>query len=188
MKRALFITLLMLLVGINAFAGDPDRVGRWEAGILGGGAFNSDFEDAGYVQANVAYGVTPYIALGMEAGWQEGEGTGNEENIGIVPVLADIILRSPDWHDQMVPYAVLGLGMVGVYVTDEDGTNPLNNGDDVDDVTFGYKIGAGIDWFLNENWVAIFEIAFFGSSPDIEGSSIKDTDFWMIGAGLKYAF
>ena len=71
----------------------------------------------GYVQANASYGVTPWIAIGVEAGWQESDidgiptGIGQSAEVGIVPIMADIIVRVPEhpFHESLVPYGVLGL-------------------------------------------------------------------------------
>ncbi|HTL70065.1 MAG TPA: outer membrane beta-barrel protein [Candidatus Eisenbacteria bacterium] len=191
MKRiSILIALVLLFAASNVYAGAPDRVGRPEIGILGGGAFNdSSVDDAGYIQAAWDWGVTPYIALGIEGGWQEGSGSFDAEDVGSVSILGDIILRNPDWHDNLVPYFVLGLGVIGQYVTDEDGGAPTNNGNDVDDTGFGVKVGGGLDWFINPNWVANFEVAWFGSDTDLPGSSAPGgVDYWTVGGGLKFVF
>lgn len=187
MKRTFISAFVMLLAGTSAFAAAPDRVGRWDIGLLGGGAFNDSADDAGYIQGAIAYGVTPYIALGAEVGWQEANGAA-DESVGVVPILADLIIRMPDWHDQLVPYVTIGLGALSAYTTDEDGSGSLNNGDDVNDTSFGFKLGGGLDWFLTENWIANVEVAFFGGDPDLPATTISDTDFWTFGGGLKYAF
>jgi opacity protein-like surface antigen len=133
--------------------------------------------------------VTPWIALGLEAGWQESEvSSASEQDLGLVPIMADIIVRFPNVHQTVVPYGVLGLGVVGAYVTDEDGVAPNNDGDDTDDTTFGWKFGIGADWFLNERWIINFEWAYFSADPDLINTQATDLDFWTLGAGIKYVY
>ena len=173
--------------GIDSQTVALDRVGRWDWGVLGGGAFNGDFGDAGYIQTQLAYGLTPWIAVGAEAGYQENDGGDfNDENIGVVPVMADVIVRVPTLNKRVVPYGVAGIGAIGAWVKDEDGDAPDNNGDDVDDTTFGWKIGAGADWFFHPNYIAYIEAAYFQGYNDLEGSSVDDVGFGMFGAGIKY--
>jgi opacity protein-like surface antigen len=189
-KRIAFLFVAICLTGSAAYAAAPDRVNHLDLGVLAGGAFNdTNVEDAGYVQANVSYGITPYIAIGAEAGWQEADGSFDEENVGSAQFMADIIVRNPYLHDALVPYGVVGLGSIHQYVTDEDGGGPNNNGDDVNDSSFGWKIGGGVDWFLNPNWALNLEIAYFGASNDLPGSSAPDgSDFVTVGGGIKFVF
>lgn len=167
----------------------PDRVGRWDMGLFADFAFNSDSDSTGFYGGTVAYGVTPWIALGVSAGWQEAEvDTDSDQDLGLVPIMADIIVRFPNVHATVVPYGVLGLGVIGAYVTDENGVGPTNNGDDSDDTAFGWKIGAGVDWFLNERWIMNFELAYYSADPDLTNTQVSDIDFWTLGAGIKYLY
>lgn len=204
MKRSLaLVALLVLGFSTTSFAAlsrttysdrgttsaiAPDRVGQWDMGLFAGYAFNSDSDDTGYFGANIAYGVTPWIALGMEAGWQESTLSSDEDNdLGLVPILADIIVRLPNVHSTIVPYGVLGLGVIGAYVTDDNGVAPNNDGQDVSDTSFGWKIGLGADWFMNENWILNFEWSYYSSSADLGRFDI-DPDFWTLGVGVKYVY
>jgi opacity protein-like surface antigen len=85
---------------------------------------------------------------------------------------------------------VLGLGAIGNYVTDDDGSAPLNNGDDVDDTSFAWKLGVGFDWFLNPNWMATFEVAWFDGDTDLPRSGVDGDagSFVTVAGGLKFAF
>jgi opacity protein-like surface antigen len=184
-KRITFLSLISLLtVSASAFAMAPDRVQHVEIGVLGGGAFNDKADDTGYVQANIDYGVTPWIALGVEGGWQEANLSATEDQ-GAADLLFDFILRVPNhpFHEQLVPYGVLGLGAVWGYV-DNSGA------DDSEDSSFGWKLGGGVDWFINDNWAVNFEVAYIGSSIDLPRTTAGNdaSDFWTVGAGLKYIF
>lgn len=166
----------------------PDRVGQWDFGVFADFAFNGDSDDTGFFGASAAYGVTPWIALGLEAGWQESELSQDpDSDLGLVPIMADIIVRFPNTHQTIVPYGVLGLGVIGAYVADDNGVSPSNDGDDVDDISFGWKIGIGADWFVNDKWIVNFEWAYYNSDPDLQRFD-ADVDFWTLGAGLKYVY
>jgi opacity protein-like surface antigen len=192
MKRAALLAGLVLLAGSYAFAAEaPDRVGHWDLGVLGAGTSNDgNVDDSGWAQANLSYGVTPWIALGVEGGWQETDTNNMTEELGIVGVMGDIIVRHPYLHDQLVPYGVLGLGVIGAYLSNEPPTNSSQQGDDVDDTAFGWKLGGGLDWFLNDNWVVNFEVAYWDGDVDLPGTSVADDDisFWTFGGGLKFVF
>ena len=170
-------------------ASAPDRVGHVDWGVGVSAAFNESSDTAPFYSTTLAYGVTPYIALGAEAGWQEADGEAADETVGIVPILADIIIRIPDVHESIVPYGILGLGIGGVYVEDDNGTGPLNNGDDSDDTGFAWKLGAGIDWFINTQWILNFEFAYWDVDVELPGTILDDqTSFWTLGVALKYLF
>ena len=195
-KRFLGLTLgLLLSFSVSAYAAysstpsAPDRVGHVDWGVGIAGAFNDTSDDALFISTEVAYGVTPYIALGVEAGWQEADGEASDETVGWVPILFDIIVRVPTVHEALVPYGILGLGVGGVYVTDDNGNGPTNNGDDSDDTGFAWKLGAGADYFINSNWIFNFEFAYWDVGVDLPRTTVgSNTSFWTLGVGLKYLF
>ena len=197
-KRFLGLTLALLLgLSVNAHAAmhtgggimAPDRVGRVDWGVGIAAAFNDTADDAAFISTSIAYGVTPYVALGVEAGWQETDGAASDETVGWVPILFDIIVRVPTVHESLVPYGILGLGLAGVYVTDDNGSGPTNNGDDSDDTGFAWKLGAGLDYFINSNWIFNFEFAYWGVDVDLPRTSVgSSADFWTLGVALKYLF
>lgn len=182
-----------LLFSANAWAANgynrhsdsmaPDRQGKWELGMGVAAGFNDKADDSVFVGGEISYGVTPYIGLGVEAGWMEADGdTSAEDTVGVVPVMADIYLRIPTVHESLVPYGVLGLGGVGVYVE-------RDNLDDVDDTAFGWKLGAGLDYFVDPNWIINLEFAWWSASIELPTTSIGDDyDWWTIGVSLKYVF
>jgi opacity protein-like surface antigen len=183
--------VLGVLFSANAFAASgngeflaPTREGKWDWGIGIAGAMNdSGTDDSVFISTAVAYGVTPYIGLGVEAGWQEADSeSATDRTVGVVPVLFDIILRLPTVHDQLVPYGVLGLGAAGVYVD-------TNDRDDVDDTAFTWKLGAGADWFIKPNWILNFEFAFWNAGVELPAGNLNDDfEWWTIGLSLKYVF
>lgn len=188
MRKAMLVFAALCASVSVAFAAAPDRVGHFDIGLNAGGAFNDKVEDVGFYSATVSYGFLPWFAVGVEGGWQEGEAASDEE-VGSVPIMADLIFRVPNVHESLVPYGVIGLGAIGTYVEDDNGIAPTNNGDDVDDTTFGWKIGGGVDWFLNPNWVINAEVAYYDSDPDLPRASVDGTASWVsLTAGLKFVF
>lgn len=191
-KRIWVFVLLALLMGSTAFASAPDRVNHVDIGVVGGGAFvdSSGIDDTGYIGLNLAYGITPNVAVGIEGGWWEADGSDvNDETVGAGNIMGDIIVRIPTLHDALVPYGILGLGFAGTYVTNENG-NGANRGQDDYDGSFAWKLGGGLDWFVTEHWIANFEIAFVGTDPtfDTARTDVKDSDYWTVVGGVKYAF
>lgn len=196
MKNNLLRVSLVMLLGltINTFAAQagqgrmgkealaPDRVGHWDLGVGVAASMNDDgVDDSYFISVNTAYGVTPYLAIGVEGGWQEADGDA-AETIGYVPILADFILRVPTVHEAIVPYGILGLGGAGVYVEKD-------NADDSDDTGFAWKLGAGFDWILNTNWAFNLEFAYWSVDVDLPATSFgSDANFWTIGVGIKYLF
>ena len=162
---------------------DPDRVGRWDLGIGDAAAMNASADDAAFVYGQISYGVTPYIGMGVEAGWEEADFNDRaSDTIGAVPIMADIILRIPTIHESLVPYGILGLGGAGVYIE-------RDNQDDVDDTGFAWKLGAGADWFINPNWVFNFEFAYWSADVNLPPTTVTDDySWWTVGVALKYVF
>ena len=181
--------LLLLVLGASltssAWAAQslaPDRVGHWDLGIGIAAGMNDSADDAAFISAQTSYGVTPYIGLGIEAGWEEADSDTNNDTIGVVPVMADIIVRIPTLHESLVPYGILGLGGAGVYIE-------RDNRDDVDDTGFAWKLGGGADWFINTNWIFNFELAYWNADVTLPGTSVVDDfDWWTVGVSLKYVF
>lgn len=192
MRKLALLSFIALFCSVSAWAA-PDRVNRVDWGVHGGGAFNDNVDDTGYVATNLSYGVNPWIGVGVEGGWQESDGTDVEE-VGNAWILGDILVRWPDhpWKsiENLCPYMVVGLGGGWTYVVNEPST-ATQDGDDDDDSGFMWKIGTGFDWFLDSNWVVNFEVAWYdGDDMALPGSSVDadDQSFFTVGAGIKYVF
>ncbi len=194
MKKAWLVMLALMISATAAFA-VPDRTGKWDVGVNVSGAIPDDDTVDGtvYVGGSLAYGVTNWLALGFESGWMQFDenDSGIELEETAVPILGDIILRVP-MESQIQPYGIVGLGAIVWNVDD----NVANVEADVD-TAFAAKFGGGIDWFINDNWILNFEGSYVTSDADatvrntVTGASISvdgETDYWMVGGGLKYLF
>ena len=191
MKAKVFaLGALAMMLGVASVLAAPDRAGRWDIGLVTGGAFNdkSAIDDTGYLGANVSYGVTPEIAVGVEGGWQEaGTNADNEESIGVGNIMGDVIYRVPTVQGAFVPYAVLGLGLAGTYVTNEDGTGPKEGADDYD-TSFAWKLGGGVDWFFQTDWALNLELAYTDTRPSLPRASVRSSSYWTLTGGIKRIF
>jgi opacity protein-like surface antigen len=193
MKRASILFLGLLLMSGVAYAevtgGEVnDRVGHLDLGIEGGGAFigASGLDDTGWIQANTSYGVTPWLGLGFETGWTEADNDFGGTT-GIVEMMGDIIVRwvNHPWDTRLVPYADLGLGMHWTYAE-------VDNQNDRDESSFAWKLGGGLDWWLNDNWILNFDVSYHDSSDKLPvnhlASNDESTSFTTLTGGLKFVF
>ena len=193
-KKSAMVFLSLIVVATAAYA-TPDRVGKIDIGFNVSGAIprDGDVDGAAYLGGSLAYGVTDWLALGVESGWvgfgESDSGINIDENA--IPVFGDIILRVPT-QSAAKPYGLVGLGVIFWDVS----SNISNVTVDVD-TAFAAKFGGGVDWFVNDNWALNFEASYVVSSTDATarntttGASIStsgDTDYWTVGGGLKYLF
>ena len=211
MHKKLILALLSLVIMTTAAYAAPDRTGKWDAGVSVAGALSTDDEIDSTVQigGNVAYGVTEWFAVGFEGGWQN-HGSDDAAVAGTtiagpditgVPLFGDLIFRVPTGQEQFTPYGIVGLGVVVWDADDIDAVIlgvPVHAETDID-TEFAAKLGGGLDWFLNDNWILNFEVAYVFTNPNATatatggGISVTveddvDLDYWTIGGGLKFVF
>jgi len=185
----------------SAAYAEQDLTGKVSGGLVGGGVFpaDDDIDSTWYVGGNLAYSISNYIAIGGEVGYSSWEDENNGLDYGdvrAIPLLADLYLRHPiDMDGQLfLPYAVVG---VGVVFFDYDESSLLeSNGIEVDMGTeLGVKLGAGFDYFVQEDVALNFEGSYLWSDTDMtvaafgqQASADIDTDSWMIVGGVKIYF
>ena len=160
-----------------------DRTGRNQLGLQLAGALTTDnIDDTLYVGADWSHGVNSWAALGVEAGWEGTNFNFDDQSIDIVTVFGDFIGRMsvPEWP--AVPYGVVGVGVLHA-------SSEVSNFDS-DDTSFAMKLGGGLDWFLNRNWIINFEAAYIATGGDLPASNgvTEDLDHWRVGGGLKFVF
>ncbi|MGH7197252.1 MAG: outer membrane beta-barrel protein [Candidatus Omnitrophota bacterium] len=208
-KTAVFILLAM---SVTAFAyAAPERVGKHEIGVNVSGFLETDedIDDTLFIGGQWAYGITDWFAIGASSGWAQADsqvaitGSGvtltSDSEFTAVPIMADFIFRASKWHENLVPYAVVG---VGVVLWDLDGTTTVSAPGvgtfpvqiEVDNA-FGLKAGGGFDWFINENWILFFEATYTWTEPDVEttvlgtsSSDEVDLSYINVGGGVKFVF
>lgn len=208
MYKKMALLLVVLLGCASAAQAAPDRVGKWDVGVNVSGNFqtDSDINDGVGVEGSFSYGINSWLAVGFSGGWS-GHSIDDATSAGITvhgadmnlfPLFGDIIFRVPT-DRAVVPYGVVGLGTVITNVDDTDtSVTGLTVQTDVD-TAFAVKLGGGVDWFINENWIFNVQGNYVFYRPDvtetasISGVSISATDnlkfdYWNVGAGLKFVF
>ena len=202
MKKVLSLFAVLVCLPLAAHAGS-DRVGVWDAGVTIQGDFLSD-DNAGdnvYYGGNFSYGINSWFAVGMSAGWSDStfdvaSPSGNFAKGGrvtIVPVFADFIFRVPGSEDKnLVPYGVMGLGAL---FTNLHGTGDAGRfGQQADNEDgFAFKLGVGVDWFANKNWIYNLETGYVFTTASLDITDSRggdagsvDLDYYYLGGGVKW--
>lgn len=207
-KLAMLFLIQALFIG-SAYAA-PSRAGLNDVGLeLAGMIPNDSANDSTIVvSSNISHGINDWFAVGFEAGWGE-MGTDDVTGSGVtiagpditgVPLFGDLIVRGHSEDRSWEPYAVLGLGTVIWSIDDTTASGAAAGSVQTDIGTdFAVKLGGGIDWFLNNNWIVNINAAYVFSSPEAtvtataSGSSATvtdevDLDYWTVGGGVKYLF
>ncbi len=202
-KQSLFFAAALLLLCANATAG-PDRNQRWDAAFSLSmiDARSSNIGESLYLSGGVSYGLNEILALGVSGAYSSisfkaNPPTGVVEgpDLAVTPVFGDIILRVPTGDQPFTPYAIFGLGAM---ISHPTGTGVLldKNTNVKSEDSFASKIGGGLDWQVNPNWIYNFEIGVVLTGARLlvtnasTGGQIEsnDLDFWYIGGGIKYLF
>ncbi len=198
MKKVLFSLIILVLLPLNVYAA-PDRVDQWDAGIniSDNLSTKNNVSDGLSVGSNFSYGIKNWLGVGISLGWSDArynltDGT-KGGRVTSVPVFGDIIFRVPTFADQhFVPYGVLGLGGIfdrthGAGVTTDRGlqAKPKDG--------FAVKLGAGVDWFMAQNWIYNFETGYVFTDAKVDltnGNNVLnssvDLDYWYLGGGVKW--
>ena len=201
--RKMAMIVGMLLVSTTCVFAMPERTQKTDMGFqIGGLSPSAAHIDTGvYYGLNAAYGINDWFAVGVEGGYEDTKtrftiGT-NEHNPGLsyIPLFADLIVRHSMVEYGAVPYGVLGLGMLFM---NDHGTGTLNDSHlklETDN-SFAIKLGAGVDWFINEKWALNFEASYVWAAADAKIVDLTTSDtvdsaslnYWTILGGLKYLF
>ena len=159
------------------------------------------------VLGDVSYGINQWLAVGFSGGWAAfGMDDATVSGITIpgpdvngFPLFGEIILRAPIANQSYVPYAVAGFGTVIWNVDDTTTSNGIHVQTDVS-TAFAFKLGGGVDWFINDHWIFNINGAYVFSRPDttvtvsagsLSASAVSQNDkydYWTVGGGLKFLF
>ena len=200
-KMAMLVGILML--SSSCVFAMPDRVGKVDAGFQVGGLLpDGNAQDAAvYYGGSMSYGVYDWLGVGIEGGYADTTtdfnigGSNREGHINRVPFFVDLIFRYTKPEYEYAPYAVLGLG--GLFA-DTSGTGTFTNGGlklDVEN-SFAMKFGVGVDWFLNDKWMANLEASYVWVDEEAKVTRLSngtlvdssDMSYWQVGGGFKYLF
>ena len=202
MKKIFFFFAVALLIYSNVYA-SSDRIGQWDAGVNISGDLLSDNNVSGavYLGANTSYGVKDWLALGISVGWSDSKfdvtnssgSTGKGGRVSMIPIFGDIIFRVPNLDNhELVPYGVLGLGGIFDNLHGNGNATSLGLTSKATD-GFAFKLGAGIDWFANQNWIYNLETGYVFTDAKVEITNSNgshnnniDLDYYYIGGGVKW--
>ena len=207
MKKAIAVVVMFFAAASVAYA-VPDRTGKVDLGVEVAGAIATDSDtNAGtYVGGNASYGFNEWFAAGISFGGHAAD-IDDVTSGGITifgpdtsefSVFGDFILRVPTGSNPIVPYGVVGLGVIFWNIDDAATNAGVTVATDVD-TAFGVKVGGGVDWFVNDHWIVNFNGAYVFNDADATltatgggaTASVSDTldlDYWTVGGGLKYLF
>ena len=199
---------LILVVGQSIYAQERGMAGvgvrfsylNFEDDSAGGA--NIDFDDAFAVGINGTYYFCPWFSveagldyIETEMDLQNPAGSGNLGDLEQMPLLLTGRFHWPlnGWTS---PYLALGIG----YYFNDISTNSAFLASqgiisvDVDD-SFGYHIGAGIEWFLNPNLAFNIDFKYIWNEIDFDTVDAVgpetvevDADGFVAGISLKYFF
>lgn len=152
---------------------------------------------------------------GLEAGYQHQSGNlvlgaeidgsfsdiqGHLNSIVVPCILAPGCDADVDWlgtararvgyaFDNIMPFVTGGLAFGGVKGTFNSPACTCS----VDDTPFGYTLGGGVEWAINDSWSAKAEYLYVNlGKPDIDGDpvfvKVNDYDFSIVRVGFNYNF
>ncbi len=213
MKKAVLLCVLMLSASVF-FAGGSyadmdieylpgiEVPEKWNVGVTSSIVFPNDSAiDNGFnVEALISKDYNKNVAFGLEFGYTtyEVDALGVEwGRVHSFPILVDVIFKLPFEVNEfiVVPYIVNGLGCMINNADESDSVADVNGSFDADH-TFLYKLGGGIDWYVNESVGFTFETSYRWATSDwtvtrgTGGAAEKDIDVnaFYLGGGLKFKF
>ncbi len=204
MMRTAAMIVGALLVSSTFALAMPDRTEKTDIGFQIGGLIpdSNQMNSEMYIGGSASYGITDWFALGIETGYGDARNkfavgpTQYNTHLSHIPLFFDMIFRYTKMTDyNVVPYGVFGLG--GVFF-DVHGQGTLNDANLKLDVSnsFAIKLGAGADWFFNENWALNFEASYVWVDDDAKirdlgtGNAVDTAglDYWTVEGAIKYVF
>ena len=193
------ILSLVLTTVSHAYMEHDDITQRWGVGASFATSLSTSDETnpAFSIGVNATYGIKDNIAVTLDVGYHEFgyEALGlNFGELEAVPLIFSLQWRYPFMMSQIpaTVYGITGLGAI-FYDFDNEGSTGARNVD-VDDA-FAVRLGAGMDFFMDYNWVLNVEGSYTFSDTNVilsntDGSQMisEDTDYWLLGGGVKYFF
>ena len=207
----LVIVALLLVFGQVGFA--QDMKGKFGIGArvgyvnyagddydVSGSNIDVDFDNAAMYGGNLVYYIQRYFSLELSADYvktdTELKGVDSSPtNIGELKQVP-IILNGRfhfSTNQKISPYLSAG---IGYYLNDFDLSDSSAGGEICPDNSFGFNLGGGIQFLLNEHFAIDFDLKYIWNKADFElkapGDPTEeisiDLDNFYVGIGLKYYF
>lgn len=195
----LFAFIASGICGTAAAVEEVEQItGRLGAGAnFSEGLPNENESDSGFYPGfNLTYGLMDYVAFQLDVGYTEFDQNANGADYGdltVIPLICSLQWRYPFLVGSSNA-AIYALGGVGVAFFDFDETVQVGQEIEADD-SFAYRFGLGLEFFRTRNWSFYFESTYTVTSTTLELRTVTspavestDTDFWLIGGGIKYYF
>ena len=202
------VAALVLVVSQVSFAQDMEgKIGigarvayvNYSDDGLGDG-IDMEFDEVAMYGGNLTYFVHSYLSLELSVDYVETDvdletlgvsvGIGEFEQIPVLLSLRTHLSTNP----KVSPYLTIG---VGYYLNDFDMDDSIPAGYDIDpDDSFGYHLGAAIEYFSNEHFAFNFDLKYMWTNVDFDVSAPGytteehkvDVDAFISGVGFKYYF
>lgn len=181
MRKIIVFMILAMFMGFKGIGFSQEVKNRLAVGL--GGSYiqpeDAEYEDdpAYLGKTTLGYGITNNLVLELEADTFRLESkTGSKVRVN--SVLTNLELRAK--MGKFFPYALVGAGWSFFSfknLTPEEKKDKTNS--------YAYKVGAGIEYFLNKNWALNYEIVHFYTDT---GKTSLEVYNWQHSIGIKYYF
>jgi len=200
------VAALMLVVSQVSFAQDMEgrlgigaRVAYMEYSDTDLKDTDVEYDENSMYGVNLTYFAHKYISLELSVDYIETDiYLPDYNNLGIGEIEQIPVLLSVRTHlstnSKVSPYLTFGLGY---YINDFDGDSSVSAVNDIDvDDSFGYHVGAGLEYFFNNHIAFNFDFKYFSTNVDVDGNidgtrlrdEKIDADALTYGVGFKYYF
>lgn len=181
MRKVVVLSMAVMFVVFLGSALCQDIDGRWYAGAAATYVQPEDAEFkeklTGLGRIFVGKGINNNLSAELEAdSFRMKSKTGSK--VRVSSVLASLELRKK--FGVIYPYALAGLGWSFFSF---DGMTPAETKDKSN--SYAYKLGAGVEYFLNKDWALNYEAAHFYTDT---GDTHSDVWNWQHSIGIKYYF
>jgi len=200
------VAALMLVVSQVSFAQDME-------GRLGIGArvayisysdtdvkgIDIEYDESVMYGGNLTYFAHKFISLELSVDYVETDlylEDFNDLNVGEIqqiPILFSVRTHLST-NSKVSPYLTFGLGY---YINDFDEDSSISTVANIDvDDSFGYHVGAGLEYFFNDHIAFNFDLKYFVTNVDVDGDidgtrlrdDKADADAFTSGVGFKFYF
>ncbi len=200
------VIALMLVVSQVSFAQDME-------GRLGIGArvayinysdtdvkgIDIEFDESVMYGVNLTYFAHKYISLELSVDYVETDlfledfNNLNAGEVEQIPILFSVRTHLST-NSKVSPYLTVG---IGYYINDFDADSSISGVADIDvDDSFGYHVGAGLEYFFNDHIAFNFDLKYFLTNVDVDGyiggtklrDDKADADAFTAGVGFKFYF
>jgi opacity protein-like surface antigen len=181
MRKIALLSILVMLVGVSAFAETPANYATLKLGAYLPQANDVKDFDTSFA-GEVAFGryFHPNFAAELGVGYTKTSGSGDAEGVDLTIVPITLGLKGALPLGNIEPYAMAG---VGAYYAKAEGEGFSEN-----DTTFGFFLGLGANFNLTTNIFLGVEGKYFWAKPSFGDGGEAKIDGINLTANLGYRF